>query len=207
MGLSNFIVCSSTDLLPGGERRSRPRTLSRLLALLIAVVFGGASHGCSSRYTVDAAGYGGYPGEANRHSRLIRAAPQKIYGILTEETSFRTLCPEGTIVTYETPPPYGPGTLIKTKVKHIFELEWHTRVEEVVPGRMIRLRFLDGFFAGGLEVWDLVEEGGLTRVTQTIVVEPKGFAKRAAWVLKVRRKHDNMVERFLDNLKILAEEA
>lgn len=207
-GLSNAIVDFCPAILKGREAlRTRGRRPLGILAALMALGAAWASYGCSSRYTVDAPGYGGKVGEVNRHSRVIRAAPEKIYRILTEEASFRRLCPEGTVVTHETPPPYGPGTLIKTRVNHIFKLEWNTRVEEVLPGRLIRLRFLDGFFAGGLEVWDLEGEGPVTRVTQTIVVEPKGLAKRAAWGLKVRRKHDAMVERFLDNLKTLAEEA
>jgi hypothetical protein len=178
-----------------------------ILILLTVLSATGMIAACSSKYTVQGEGYAGHSGEVNRHSRLIEASPDRIYAILTSEPSMRSLCPEGTIVTHETPPPYGPGTLIKTRVQHIFELEWHTRVESVVPGRMIQLLFMDGFFAGGLEFWDLTEEGGATRVTQTIVVEPKGLGKRLAWVLKVRRKHDTMVERFLDNLKTLAEKA
>jgi hypothetical protein len=157
--------------------------------------------GCTSRYTVPSEGYREYEGEVNRHSRLIGASPEQIFWILTDRETFRSLCPKGTVVTYETPPPYRVGTLIRINIMDRFRLEWHLRVEKVVPGRMIRTRFLDGFFAGGTELWELEAEGAGTRVVHTIIVQPKGFLRKAAWVLKVRKKHDERVEEFLDSLE------
>jgi hypothetical protein len=75
----------------------------------------------------------------------------------------------------------------------------------VIPDRKIRIQFLDGFFAGGTEIWELESVGEYTRVTHIIIVQPKGFLRRLAWVLKVRLKHNKMIEALLDNLKELSE--
>ncbi len=149
--------------------------------------------------------YSQYDGEINQHVRLIKAERQRIFHILTDEKSFRKICPEGTIVTHESAPPYRAGSRINTEIDHIFNLKWRSQVQEVVPGERIRLQFLDGFFAGGTEIWELEGIGEFTRTTHTIIVPVDGFLKKLAWTLKVRRKHDNMVEIFLDNLKSLAE--
>lgn len=161
--------------------------------------------GCSTRYIVSSDEYVDFEGEVNQHTRLVRAEKHRIFHILTHEDTFRTVCPKGTIVTYESPLPYQKGTLVKTKIDHIFKLSWRSQVIEVVPNKKSRLRFIDGFFAGGAEFWELEREGEFTRVTHTIIVQPKGFLKQLAWRLKVRLKHDKMVETLLDNLKRIAE--
>jgi uncharacterized protein YndB with AHSA1/START domain len=160
---------------------------------------------CSSKYRIESPRYAPYPGEMNQHGRIIAAPPGKIFRLLTQEEAFGQICPEGTIVTAETSPPYGVGTRLRTRVEHIFKLGWTTQVEEVIPDEKIRLRFLDGFFVGGAEIWELEPRGDQTRVSQTIIVQPKGILRKMAWLMKVRRKHDRMVEIFLDNLKRVAE--
>ena len=181
-------------------------SLSRsLLSLHAAVLLFLFSQGCGSKYTIEVNHYQGYKGEINQHVRLIQATKNRVFQILTHEQSFGEICPNGTIVTFGTPPPYGVGTLVKTKISHIFELEWSARVEEMWPHSKIRLQFLDGFFAGGTEIWELESFGEETQVTHTVIVQPKGFLSRLAWALKVRTKHDKMVEAFLDNLKRAAE--
>lgn len=161
--------------------------------------------GCSSRYTVTTSAYTAYPGEVNQHVRLIRAAPRQVFDILTHPGKVAGLCPDGTVVTYLSPPPYDAGDIVETRVEHIFKLKWTSRVEAVEPARMVRLKFQTGFFAGGTEIWQFEEVEAATRVSHTIIVDPKGVLKRSAWLLKVRRKHDRMVEQFLDNLERAAE--
>ncbi len=173
----------------------------RILCLLAVVLFLLPPLGCSSKYTIKSTEYTGYEGEINQHTRLIQAPRSQVFQILTQEEAFREICPKGTVVTYKSPLPYQVGTLVKTRIVHIFELEWSAQVEEVFPDSKIRLRFLDGFLAGGMEIWELEGEGEYTRVTHTIIVQPKGFLKKLAWALKVRTKHDKMVEALLDNLK------
>ncbi|MBW1723280.1 MAG: SRPBCC family protein [Deltaproteobacteria bacterium] len=178
----------------------------RILLLLTGTMFVFLLQGCASRYTVQPTPrYASIQGEFNRHSRVVRAGKERIFRMLTHGELFGALCPKGTIVTFLTPGPYGVGTLIHTRIEHLFHLEWHSRVEEVVPEERIRLRFLDGFFAGGVEIWELEPAGDGTRVTQTIIVEPRGLLRKAAWLLKVRNRHDVMVEKFLDRLKEYAE--
>ena len=162
-------------------------------------------YGCSSKYKVHSNRYIQYEGEVNQHTRLIDAGTDHVFSILTHEKLFREICPMGTIVTFESPPPYQTGTLIKTRIDHIFKLQWHTRVEEVITPEKIRLRFMDGFFKGGIEIWELEDKEGKTKLTQTIIVQPKGIIGKFVWLLKVRAKHDEMLEDFLDNLKNLAE--
>lgn len=177
----------------------------RSLLAITAVLFFLLLPACSSKYMIHTTEYTQYDGEVNQHIRLIRATKARLFGILTQEDTFNKICPEGTRVTYVTAFPYQVGTVVRTNLDHIFVLEWKTRVEEVITNNKIRLLFLDGFFAGGTEIWELKEEGQYTRVRHTIIVQPKGFVRQLAWLLKVRRKHDKMVELFLDNLKKLSE--
>jgi ribosome-associated toxin RatA of RatAB toxin-antitoxin module len=163
------------------------------------------SQACSSKYTLESKAYRGFEGEINQHTRLIQASRERIFEILTNEESFREICPKSTIVTFETPPPYRVGTLIRTKIAHIFKLAWNTRVEELSSPSKIRLHFLDGFFAGGTEIWEIESLGERTRVLQTIIFKPIGILSNLAWALKVRTKHDKMVEAVLDNLQRVSE--
>ncbi|MBT8369786.1 MAG: hypothetical protein KJO34_02415 [Deltaproteobacteria bacterium] len=156
------------------------------------------SMGCSSRYTIPPSTQNQYAGEINGHVRLIQADQDHIFQILTHPEGIKTLCPKGTIVTYLSPQPYSVGDIVETRVEHIIKLKWTARVEQVVENQHIRLSFQDGFFSGGTELWELSPQAGGTRVSQTIIVAPKGFLKRLAWVTKVRQKHDRMVEQFLD---------
>ncbi|OEU79052.1 MAG: hypothetical protein BA872_07635 [Desulfobacterales bacterium C00003060] len=172
-----------------------------LCVLAVSVLLLSCLAGCGSTYTLKAPEYACYNGEINQHKRLIRAQKSRIFQILTNEKAIQEICPEGTIVTHKSSLTYGVGTLINTKVNHIFKLEWNTRVEEVIPLKMIRLRFLDGFFTGGTEIWEIEEQGEYTSVSHTIIVRPRSFLQKMAWVLKVRRKHDKMVEDFLENLQ------
>ncbi|MBW2101209.1 MAG: SRPBCC family protein [Deltaproteobacteria bacterium] len=176
---------------------------SRLLAGLWLLLLLGS--GCTSPYRIPDGRYPGFEGEINQHTRLIHAPRATVFYVLTHEADFKAICPEGTVVSHATPPPYRVGTVLETRILHIFKLGWTTRVEEIVPEQKIRLRFLDGFFRGGTEMWRIEDEDGKTRVTHTIIVNPRGVLRKAAWLLKVRRKHDRMVESFLDNLKALAE--
>jgi hypothetical protein len=75
----------------------------------------------------------------------------------------------------------------------------------LIPNRKTRLEFLDGLFAGGTEIWELEPEGEATRVIQTIIVSPKGFANAFIWNLKARNRHNEMTEKFLENLRSRAE--
>ena len=172
-----------------------------LAALLLFLSF----HGCSTKYIITSPQYNRYEGEINQHTRLIRAEKNRIFQILIQEAAFKEICPKGIIVTHESPPPYRVGLLIKTRIVHIVKLDWNSRVEEIIPDRKIRLQFLNGFFTGGTEIWELDSADEYTRVAHTIVVQPKGFFKNLAWVLKVRLKHDKIIETLLDNLKKVSE--
>jgi hypothetical protein len=176
-----------------------------LCVLAAAVLLLSCLAGCGSTYTLKAPEYACYNGEINQHKRLIRAQKSRIFQILTNEKAIQEICPKGTIVTHESSLTYGVGTRVNTKVNHIFKLEWNTRVEEVIPLKMIRLRFLDDFFAGGTEIWEIEGQGEYTSVSHTIIVRPGNFLRKMAWILKVRRKHDKMVEGFLDNLQKVSE--
>jgi ribosome-associated toxin RatA of RatAB toxin-antitoxin module len=177
----------------------------RIFCLQAVFLFFLLSQACSSKYTLKSNDYRGYEGEINQHTRQIQASRERIFQILTNEESFRGICPKGTIVRFETPPPYRVGTLVRTKIAHIFELEWNTRVEEVSPPSKIRLHFLNGFFAGGTEIWEIESLGERTQVTHTIIFKPIGILRNLAWALKVRTKHDKMVEAVLDSLQRASE--
>jgi len=176
--------------------------ISRLLIWIYpGILLFSTFFGCSTQYIVKSPRHAIYEGEINQHTRLISAKRKRIFEIITQEETFRQICPKGTIVTHESPPPYRVGTIIKTRIVHIFELHWTSRVEELIPDRKIRIQFLDGFFADGTEIWELESVDKYTRVTHTIIVQPKGFLRKLAWTLKVRLKHNKMVEALLDNLE------
>lgn len=161
--------------------------------------------GCSTKHIATSAKYSQYEGEINQHTRLIQAETHRIFHILTHQDTFNAICPQGTIVTFEPLSPYQVGTFVNTKIDHIFKLVWRSQVVEMIPYKKIRLQFLDGFFAEGTEIWELEPENGFTKATHTIIIRPKDFIKKLVWNLKVKRKHNKMVEDFLDNLKRVAE--
>jgi len=163
--------------------------------------------GCTSQYTVLPSNVPTYSGESNQHVRWIQADSQRIFQILTSPQGMRSLCPDGTVVSYLSPLSYVEGNLVETRIEHLFEFEWISRVEQVVANQSIRLIFQNGFFSGGTELWEFYPETNGTLVSHTIYVDLKGFFKRLAWATKVRRKHDKMVELFMDNLKRTAESA
>ena len=163
--------------------------------------------GCTSRYTVLPSNVPAYSGEANQHVRLIQADRERIFQILTSPRGMKSVCPDGTIVSYLSLPPYREGNLVETRIENFVTLKWTSQVEQVVENQSIRLTFQNGFFSGGTELWEFHPEINGTRVSHTIFVDPEGLLKRLAWVAKVRHKHDEMVELFLDNLKRTAESA
>ena len=172
----------------------------------IAIFLGMAGiWGCSSPYSINSPRYNVYEGEINHHRRVIQSEPDYIFQLLTNKETIAAICPQGTVVTYITPPPYDVGAIVETRIEHIFKLKWTSRVEDILPGSLIRLEFQEGLFEGGTELWELSKEEEGTLVSHTIVVDPKGVLGKAAWYLKARSKHDKMVEQFLDNLKHLAE--
>lgn len=170
---------------------------------LLVVVF--LSMGCSTKHIATSAKYSQYEGEINQHTRLIQAETHRIFHILTHQDTFNAICPQGTIVTHDPLQPLQPGTFVNTKIDHIFKLAWRSQVVEMIPYKKIRLQFLDGFFAGGTEIWELEPENEFTRTSHTIIVRPQGFLKKLAWNLKVKRKHNKMTEAVLDNLKRVSE--
>jgi len=156
---------------------------------------------CSPKYTIEDPGYTKYQGEINQHTRLIRASATKIFQALTQEEAFQKICPKGVMVAFQSVKAYGVGTEIKTRIKDQFQLIWKSRVEEVVSNKKIRLQFLDGFFAGGTEIWELESSGEYTRLSHTIIVQPKGLLRKLAWIFKVRSKHNTLIEALLGNLE------
>ena len=177
------------------------KRLYHLTPLLLFLVV----QGCATNSALQFPAYAKYEGQVNQHTRFIRAESNRIFHILTLQKTFNTICPKGTTVFHETPLPYQVGTLVKTQIDHIYKLTWSSRVEELIPDEKIRLRFIDGFFAGGTEFWELEAQGEGTLIKHTLIFQPQGFLKKLAWNLKVRRKHDTMVEALLDNLKEAAE--
>jgi len=136
---------------------------------------------------------------------LIRAPKNTIFRILTNSEMFKKLCPKWVIVTREPPTPFGPGTIVETRVNQRIRLKWISKVVQVIPNKIIRQQFTDGFFAGGTEIWELDTVGQYTRVSHTIIFNSRGLLRKLIWYIKVRKKHDWMVEHFLHNLKKMAE--
>ena len=134
-------------------------------------------HGCTSKYMITSPKYAEFPGEINQHGRLIQSDKTRIFQILTNDESFKKVCPKGTIVSYEPPFPYKVGTLIKTRIDHIFKLEWNSQVYEIIPDKKIRIQFLSGFFAGS-------GRGGCASAFLSRRGMPKAIVAAAAHVTK-----------------------
>jgi len=172
-----------------------------MLCVLLVLVGIGLT-GCAFKQTEFVRTYDGFPGEANQHWRIIPAPPEAVFDAITDPNRFPGFCPKGTAVTLLDPLPYQVGTRVETRIDHVLDFVWHSRVEAIEPGRQIRLTFEDGLFAGGVEIWQFEpQEGDKTRLMHTIIVEPKGFIKNAIWTVKARRKHNIMVEKVLDAVR------
>lgn len=200
-------VLHKNDCSVGVDVLSRKMKMNHRICHWIALsllLFAGTT-ACSTPQTRFYKHYMNYDGEINQHTRLINAPPEVIFSLLTNPDEFTALAPKFTMVSFDTPPPYKVGTRLKININHLLKFTWHTQVRELVPNRKARLEFLDGLFAGGTEIWELEPEGDATRVIQTIIVSPKGFSKTFIWNLKARNRHNQMTEKFLDNLRARAE--
>lgn len=177
-----------------------------LACLVAAIVLGWLTvTGCSTPQADFYKRYTTFPGEANQHTRVVNASPERIFQILVDEDRFPAITPPYTEVSFDTPAPYGVGTRLKIEINHLLNFTWHTQVEEMVPNRRIQLAFLDGLFKGGTEVWELEPQGEQTLVIQTIIVQPEGWLRRFIWDFKARNRHNAITEQALDNLKYLSE--
>ena len=183
---------------PGHPEASAIGIRRWFVACVALLVFIG---GCSTKYRLEETQYGGFEGEVNQHSRLIRAPADRLFDIVTDEDRFQAILPEGTVLVHATPPPYQTGTVVRMHINHIFKLTWQSQVVQLIPDKKIRLVFLDGFFAGGAEIWEFDAQKAGTRITHTIIVDPQGFWRKIAWNLKARLKHDKIVEQMLDRLE------
>ncbi|MEJ2040057.1 MAG: SRPBCC family protein [Desulfosarcinaceae bacterium] len=179
----------------------RPIFLSLALVLLLLT----GPTGCTAPQSRIYKRYAHYDGEINQHMRLIQAPPDVIFNLITNPEEFTAMVPAFTSVSFDTPPPYQVGTRLKIRINHLLKFTWHTQVREMIPNRKTRLEFLDGLFEGGTEIWELQPEGRGTRVIQTIIVSPKSLPFAVIWSLKARNRHNEMTEKFLDNLQARAE--
>lgn len=181
--------------------RRRRNRLGTMICLIWSVVWLTA---CSAPQSQFHKTYDNIPGEPNQHVRLIDASPERIFKILTHQESFTALVPEYAAVTFDSET-YSVGTRLTTHINHLLEFTWHSQVQEIVPNQKIRLEFMDGLFMGGAEIWEMQPHAEKTLVMQTIVVAPRGWIRKFIWNLKARRRHNIMVEKFLDSLKEMAE--
>lgn len=165
-----------------------------------------ALFGCSAKYTSNSPKYTKYKGEINHHTRLIKANRSELFDIITDEQSYKKICDGLLTITYHPPLPYQAGTIVSTQVEVRQQMHWQSHVEEIIPSQMIRLKFIDGFFAGCTEIWEIEQEGEMTRVSHTTTVNPKNIKETLFWVLKARNKHDDIIETVLDNLQASVED-
>ncbi len=151
--------------------------------------------------------YLNYEGKVNQHSRMIKAKPAILFSMITDIEVFKTLYPSGYLeVTETTHSPHAIGTVRHTRTKYIVPLNWNTEVIEIVDSEKIVLKFLNGIFKGGYEIWELKEKGDDTEVSHTILYNVYGFFPSLVWYIKKgEKKHDYLIEETLDSMRRQAE--
>jgi hypothetical protein len=127
--------------------------------------------------------------------------------MITDIKVFKTLYPSGYLeVTETTPSPYAIGTVRHTRTKYIVPLNWDAEVLEVVDSEKIVLKFSNGIFKGGYEIWELKEKKDDTEVNHTILYNVHGFFNSLVWYIKRgEKKHDYLIKETLDSMKKIAE--
>ena len=162
---------------------------------------------CSKTLIPERFHYLDYEGKVNQHRKMIKAKPDIIFNMITDIEIFKTLYPIGFMEVTQSPPnPCNMGTLRHNRIKYLVELNWDSKVIEIVDNEKIVLRFLNGIFKGGYEIWELEEKGGDTEVSHTILYTVNGFFYSMVWFIKKgEKKHDYLVEETLNSIKRKAE--
>jgi uncharacterized membrane protein len=166
-----------------------------LIALLVT--------GCATAPVPERLQFLGYEGNVNEHSILIHSPPSKVFSILTDFDQFSQLAPQPYIrLTKVTPGPVSVGTVFCTETGYKIKTRWQSQVVEEHKDEMLILRFMNGIFSGGYEVWEIQPMRAGTKVSHTILYNISSFPYRILWVLKnIENKHNALVEATLQKLK------
>jgi len=159
--------------------------------------------GCATTPVPERLLFLGYNGKVNEHSVLVQAPPSRVFSVLTDFDQFAQLVPGTNIrVTKITPGPISVGTVIRTETGYRIKLRWHSQVVEKQRDQMLVLRFLDGIFRDGYEIWGIQPTDSGTQVSHTLLYNISSPPYRLLWILKdVENKHNVLVEATLQNLK------
>ena len=159
--------------------------------------------GCTTTNVPERLQVFGYQGHVNEHRIYIQAPASRIFRFLTDFDKFSAIVPSERVrLTKLTPGYYGIGTIIRTETIYKIKMSWNCQVVEMQDSCMIVLKFQDGIFRGGYEVWEILPEGSGTCLSHTIIYNTANILYHCIWVLKRgENKHDALVEATLLNLK------
>jgi ribosome-associated toxin RatA of RatAB toxin-antitoxin module len=149
-----------------------------------------------------------YQGQVNEHHTLIQAPPTRVFHVLTDFDRFVTLIPSERVQLKKvTLGPYQVGTIIRAETIYKIKLTWDSQVVQIKKDRLLVLKFQNGPFQEGYEVWELKAKGSCTRVSHTLVYNISNFFYRLLWLLKQgEKRHNTLTEVTLLNLKRECEE-
>ena len=165
------------------------------------------TQGCNKHVVPEQYRYLNFEGKVNQHKKVIKAKQETIFTMITDIDIFKTLYPTGFIEVSQASSDYLTiGTLRNTQTKYIVNLNWDSKVIELIENKKIVLQFLNGIFQNGYEIWELEVRDGNTEVRHTILYNIHGFFYSLVWSLKKgENRHDYLVEETLNSLKRKAE--
>ncbi len=149
-----------------------------------------------------------FKGKINQHRILIQKEPEATYDFLTDFNQFKHWVPlEEIIIEKMTPGEISIGTKFHFNIKFRIGPEWDSEVILLERPHRIVYRFLNGFFEGGIEIWDLKKNELGTEVTHTLIYQIRRWIYRIGWsLLGGEKKHNELTEIALKRLKSLLEE-
>jgi len=149
-----------------------------------------------------------YLGRVNRHTVTIKAKPQQVYQALIDFSAIQRWCPQEKIrVEKITPGNLGLGTKMRYRLNYRVNPVWHSVIVDMEENRRIMNRFVDGIFAGSVEIWQLREVEQGIELSHTLIYRISKLILRIGWIfLGGEAKHNELTEEALHNLKSIIEE-
>lgn len=149
-----------------------------------------------------------YLGRVNRHAVTIKAKPQQVYQTLIDFSEIQRWCPQEKILLEKiTPGELGLGTKMRYRLNYRVNPVWHSVVVHMEENRRVINRFLDGIFAGSVEIWQLREVEQGTELSHALIYRISKLILRIGWIfLGGEAKHNQLTEEALHNLKSIVEE-
>ena len=163
--------------------------------------FGGHSHSCAVGDRV-------ITGRINRHTVIIKARPHEVYHILIDIREMQRCCPQDKLsVEKVSPGRLSVGTKMRYHLNYRINPTWESVVVDMEENSRIINQFVDGFFKGSFEIWQLKKLKTGTELSHMLIYRIKRFIFRIGWMFfRGEAKHNELTTLALDNIKRFVEE-